>query len=107
MIDPGSGGFWAVVYIISAWAICIGALIVVPFRRSPEAAKGWLLLFFVAPWPALLLYQAIGRPTHPRWRRQRMAASMKPSISPSSTAPGLPTSYSVRRSLTIWYGCST
>ena len=28
-------------------------------------------------------------------------------MSPSSTAEGLPTSNSVRRSLTIWYGCST
>ena len=26
---------------------------------------------------------------------------------PSSTAEGLPTSYSVRRSLTIWWGCRT
>ncbi|WP_218578282.1 cardiolipin synthase [Vineibacter terrae] len=88
LIDPGSGGFWAVVYIISAWAICIGALIVVPFRRSPEAAKGWLLLFFVAPWPALLLYQAIGRPTHPRWRRQRVAQFQKVFSANASRATG-------------------
>ncbi len=40
-------------------------------------------------------------------RRQRMAASMNASMSPSSTAEGLPSSWSVRRSLTIWYGFST
>ena len=34
--------------------------------------------------------------------RQRMPASMKPSMSPSNTASGLPTSWLVRRSLTIW-----
>ena len=42
-------------------------------------------------------------PDQAAWlRRQRMPASMKPSMSPSSTAVGLPTSYSVRRSFTIW-----
>ena len=37
----------------------------------------------------------------------RMPASMKSSISPSSTACGLPDSWLVRRSFTIWYGLST
>ena len=41
------------------------------------------------------------------FRRQRISASRKASMSPSSTAPVLPVSTSVRRSLTIWYGCST
>ena len=35
-------------------------------------------------------------------RRQRMPASMKSSRSPSKTALGLPDSWPVRRSLTIW-----
>src|SRR5262249_7474613 len=48
-------------------------LVVVPFRRSPEAAKGWLLLVFFLPWPGLLLYWFIGRPTYPRWRVERFA----------------------------------
>src|SRR3954452_13777306 len=39
--------------------------------------------------------------------RHRIPASTKPSISPSNTALGLPVSYSVRRSFTIWYGWST
>lgn len=59
--------------VAAPWAIRIGALIVVPFRRSPAATQSWLLLFFVAPWFALILYLAIGRPSHPRWRRQRVA----------------------------------
>ena len=46
-------------------------LVVVPFRRSPEAAKGWLLFVFFLPWPALALYLLIGRPTYPKWRRAR------------------------------------
>jgi cardiolipin synthase len=48
-------------------------LVVVPFRRSPEAAKGWLLLVFFLPLPGLVLYLLIGRPTHPRWRYRRFA----------------------------------
>ena len=47
------------------------------------------------------------RRDHACWRRQRIPASTKSSMSPSSTAPVLPVSTSVRRSLTIWYGCST
>lgn len=62
---------WLVV--AAPWAIRVGALIVVPFRRSPAATQSWLLLFFVAPWLALILYLAIGRPSHPRWRRERVA----------------------------------
>ena len=59
--------------VAAPWAIRIGALIVVPFRRSPAATQSWLLLFFVAPWLGLVLYLAIGRPFHPRWRRERVA----------------------------------
>jgi cardiolipin synthase len=56
----------------SQWAMRIGAVVVVPFRRSPEAAKGWLLLFMLAPWPAFVLYTFIGRARHPKWRRDRV-----------------------------------
>ncbi|WP_363215838.1 PLDc N-terminal domain-containing protein [Mesorhizobium sp.] len=48
-------------------------LVVVPFRRSPDAAKGWLLLVFFLPVPALVLYFLIGRPSYPKWRRMRFA----------------------------------
>jgi hypothetical protein len=39
--------------------------------------------------------------------RQRMPASRKPSMNPSRTCPVWLVSWPVRRSLTIWYGCST
>lgn len=55
-------------YYLSEWAVRLVMLAVVPFRRSPDAAKGWLLLVFFLPWVGLLLYFLIGRPTLPRWR---------------------------------------
>ena len=61
---------WANALTIVSWAIRIGALILVPFRRSPAAARGWLLLFFIAPLPALLLFLVIGSPKHPKRRRK-------------------------------------
>lgn len=64
---------WPFLYLISEWAIRLLMLVVVPFRRSPEAAKGWLLFFFFLPWPALVLYFLIGRPTYPQWRRTRFS----------------------------------
>src|SRR5262249_28220906 len=45
----------------------------VPFRRTPAAAKGWLLLIFFEPWVGLLLYLLIGRAKLPRWRREQLA----------------------------------
>lgn len=60
-------------YYASEWVIRIVMLIVVPFRRSPDAAKGWLLLIFFQPWVGLVIYFLIGRPTLPRWRLERVA----------------------------------
>jgi cardiolipin synthase len=48
-------------------------LVVVPYRRTPAAAKGWLLLIFFEPWVGLLLYLLIGRAKLPRWRRDMLA----------------------------------
>ena len=67
------GSTWALLYLLSEWAIRIAMLVLVPVRRSPEAAKGWLLLAFFLPWPALALYALVGRPTYPHWRRERAA----------------------------------
>jgi cardiolipin synthase len=64
---------WGVIYLVSEWVIRIVMLVVVPFRRSPEAAKGWLLLVLFLPWFGLLVYSLIGRPTYPRWRTERFA----------------------------------
>lgn len=68
-----TGHLWEWLLLAATWAIRLGALVIVPFRRSPTATQSWLLLFFAAPWVALALYLAIGRPVHPRWRRQRVA----------------------------------
>jgi cardiolipin synthase len=62
---------WA--FFVSEWVIRLVMLAVVPFRRTPAAAKGWLLLIFFVPWIGLLLYVLIGRPTMPRSRVEQMA----------------------------------
>ncbi|BAK67111.1 cardiolipin synthase [Sphingobium sp. SYK-6] len=56
------------------WIIRIGALAIVPLRRTPAAARAWLLLIFFLPLPGLLLFLAIGSPRFPAWRRERFAA---------------------------------
>jgi cardiolipin synthase len=65
--------FWAWAFFLSEWAIRLAMLAVVPFRRTPAAAKGWLLLIFFEPWVGLLLYLLIGRARLPRWRREQLA----------------------------------
>ena len=64
----------ATYYLICEWAIRIGMLFFVPFRRTPQAAQSWLLLIFFLPIPGALLYAAIGRPRFPAWRKQRFLA---------------------------------
>jgi cardiolipin synthase A/B len=64
---------WAWGFFLSEWAIRLAMLVVVPFRRTPAAAKGWLLLIFFEPWVGLLLYLLIGRARLPRWQRQQLA----------------------------------
>ena len=63
----------------SAWwialslTISLGALLFVPFRRSPAQARNWLLLFFLAPVPAWVIYLLIGRPEHSQARQELFA----------------------------------
>ncbi len=64
---------WAIAYLAMEWTIRIVMVVVVPLRRSPDAARSWLLLVFFLPIPALAVYHLIGRPTYPRWRRERFA----------------------------------
>lgn len=59
------------------WLIRFGALAVVPLRRSPAAAAGWLLLVFFLPVPGLLLYLFIGRARFPA-SRQRRSRELRP-----------------------------
>jgi cardiolipin synthase len=65
--------FWAWIFLLSEWAIRLGMLVMVPFRRTPAAAKAWLLLIFFEPWIGLLLYVLIGRARLPRWQREQLA----------------------------------
>jgi cardiolipin synthase len=64
---------WAWLFFSSEWVIRLAMLVVVPFRRTPAAAKGWLLLIFFEPWLGLLLYLLIGRAKLARWQRQQLA----------------------------------
>jgi cardiolipin synthase A/B len=63
---------WGTLAIVADWAIRLLMLPIVPTRRSPEAAKGWLLLIFFLPWVGLVAYMLIGRPHLPRWRLERL-----------------------------------
>jgi cardiolipin synthase len=68
----------AFLYVLSEWAIRFIMLVYVPQRRSPAAARTWLLLIFLLPWPGFLLYAIIGRIKFPGWRleRQREVSKM-------------------------------
>jgi cardiolipin synthase len=65
--------WWAWIFFVSEWAIRLAMVVVVPFRRTPAAAKGWLLLIFFEPWVGLLLYLLIGRARLPPRRRDQLA----------------------------------
>lgn len=52
---------WPSLYSISEWMIRLVMLVYVPQRRSAAAARSWLLLIFLLPWPGLLLYSLFGR----------------------------------------------
>ncbi|WP_148227554.1 cardiolipin synthase [Fulvimarina pelagi] len=57
---------------IAGWTIVFGALVYIPFKRSPAAAQAWLLLFVFLPWIALPIYFFLGNALHPKWRRMRL-----------------------------------
>ena len=65
--------FWEWTFFISEWVIRLVMLVIIPLRRTPAAAKAWLLLIFFEPWVGLVLYLLIGRARLPRWQRQRFA----------------------------------
>ncbi|MBL9002011.1 MAG: cardiolipin synthase [Phycisphaerae bacterium] len=64
---------WIWTLLLGEWLIRLIMLVVVPFRRSPAATKGWLLLIFFEPWIGLFLYLLIGRARLMRWQRDRLA----------------------------------
>lgn len=72
---------WPSLYLlldISEWMVRLAMLVYVPQRRSAAAARTWLLLIFLLPWPGVLLYAAIGRIRMPAWRvaRQRRVSEL-------------------------------
>ena len=62
------GTVWAWVFVGAEWAIRLVMLVYVPQRRSPAAARTWLLLIFIEPFLGLLLYSLLGRAYMPRRR---------------------------------------
>jgi cardiolipin synthase len=53
------------------WAVRLWALWFVPRRRSPNAARAWLLLILLEPFGGAILYSIFGRAYLPRVRRER------------------------------------
>src|SRR5256885_12994610 len=68
--------FWLNAFFAAEWALRLAMIVIVPFRRSPDAAKGWLLLIFFEPVAGVILYLLIGRPSLPAWRLDRHAEFM-------------------------------
>jgi cardiolipin synthase len=58
---------------VTEWVIRLAMVAAVPLRRTPQAARSWLLLIFFLPIPGLILYSVIGRPRFPAWRAARFA----------------------------------
>jgi len=58
--------FW--IFVASEWIIRIVMLIYVPHRRSPGAARSWLLLIMFEPFVGLVVYWIFGRAYLPQWR---------------------------------------
>jgi len=62
---------WLTAFLALEWAMRIAMLVIVPFRRSPDAAKGWLLLILFEPILGCALYFVFGRRRLPAWRTKR------------------------------------
>ncbi len=68
---------WSLVYLISEWTIRLVMLVYVPRQRSAAAARTWLLLIFLLPWPGLILYALVGRVYLPRYRMKRQKRAFR------------------------------
>ncbi|MCC7346141.1 MAG: cardiolipin synthase [Variibacter sp.] len=79
---------WGSLYVASEWAIRVAALVYVPQRRPPNAARAWLLLIFFLPWPGLVLYLLIGRAYLPRrrFRVQQQIYELVRRLAPRATS---------------------
>ena len=61
-------------YELIDWSCRLVALAVVPLRRRPAAAAGWLLLIMFLPIPGTAMFAVIGSPRFPASRIQRFRA---------------------------------
>jgi cardiolipin synthase A/B len=61
-------------YLLAEWIVRLVMLGVAPLRRTPDAARSWLLLVFFLPIPGQILFLLIGRPRFPPWRAARFAS---------------------------------
>jgi len=68
---------WGAAYVASEWVIRLVMLFYVPQRRTPAAARAWLLMIFFLPWPGLVLYVIMGRAYLPRARLEMQEAVSK------------------------------
>ena len=68
-------GIWL---LLVDWIIRIGAVLWIPTRTSPAAARSWLLLVFFVPLAGLPLYLLLGHPwlSRERVERQRLASQV-------------------------------
>lgn len=80
---------WSVLYLASEWIIRLTMLLYVPQRRSPSAARAWLLLIFFLPLPGIVLYALVGRIYVPRRRiaLQRQASQLIRSVQERMPTP--------------------
>jgi cardiolipin synthase len=63
--------------LIADWTIRIAALLWIPVRSPPAAARSWLLLVGFVPLLGLPLYLALGQPWLSRERRERQATASR------------------------------
>jgi cardiolipin synthase len=85
---------WAWILPVANWSIRLWAIWAVPRRRSPNAARAWLLLIVLLPIPGFALYSVFGRAYLPSRRRdrQRLATQL---IRDSPALLGVPGSVTV------------
>jgi len=91
---------WGALYVASEWIIRLAMLFYVPQRRSPAAARAWLLLIFFLPWVGLILYAIFRRADLPRARLEmqhnasRLIRALQPRIlGQTLVEPELPAEY--------------
>jgi cardiolipin synthase len=68
---------WAWLIPVANWSIRLWAIWAVPRRRSPNAARAWLLLILILPILGVALYSVFGRAYLPSKRLKRQAAATK------------------------------